>query len=110
MLGQSDLVLIASMSKAKLHGLILGMKAIRVLEYRREVQKALTEYSRTHRGDDAVKQGAVEACQQFERWFRDGYYTWRKYKIWHEHPEWPLQSVKTEIRQEVEALIAKYNY
>jgi hypothetical protein len=109
---QSELVVISRITAVELKA-NMGRSFKAALALRREIQVALTKYSKTHKQWDAVKDGAVRVCRQIESWCRDAYYKKRMVSILKEKPSLALQgknAAKTIVKSEFETMIVRESY
>lgn len=111
---QREFVQVASLSKPNLHKMLLGLNFKTALRFRREIQEALTSYSKGTGGrDDSIKAGAVSACQQIERWCREAYFKHRLGEVLVQTPGLIYKgkaAAKGIIRKEWEELILRASY
>lgn len=109
---QSELAMLSGVNAGQLRA-AMTKSFYGALAFRREVQVALTKYSKTHKEWDAIKAGAVKVCRQIESWCREAYYKERMVSVLKQRPELIKQSkqaAKTIVKTEFETLIARSSY
>lgn len=72
MLTQNELILISAWTKTQLHSALYGKGLNDALTMRRNLQQALTAYSKHHKFD-VVQGGILGVIGQIERWARRAY-------------------------------------
>ena len=112
MITQSELIGMSSWTKPILHTKLAGRKFFHVMTFRRNIQIALTEYSR-HNKMDQVQVGCIQVCGWIESWCRDAYFKMRMPEMLRQNSDLltkPKNYAKGLIRKEWSTLAAKWGY
>lgn len=113
MVTQSELIGIAAWTKPVLHQKISGKSFQQAMTFRRNIQQAVTEYSRHNTRLDMVQTNAIQICGWIESWCRDAFYKNRLRDILRERQDLvfkPKSAAKSVIRSEWAALAARWNF
>lgn len=112
MITQNELVGISAWTKPILHTKLTGKKFDAAMNFRRNIQMAMTEYARSHKLDQ-VQLGALQVCGWVESWCRDAYFKMRLPEMLRQQSDLltkPKNYAKGLIRKEWTALAAKWGY
>lgn len=112
MLTQNELIAISTWSKPQLHSALLGRPLREALQMRRNLQEALTKYSKGKKYDD-VQGNILAVIMQIERWARQGYVYNRLPKIL--SADWSYlkkgkASAKRKANEEFDLILKKHSY
>jgi hypothetical protein len=112
MITQSELVIISTWTKPILHQKIMGKSFNHAMNFRRNLQIALTEYSK-HNKVDSVQLGIISITGWLEKWCRDAYFKARMPELLRQRADLvlkPKKFAKNIIRSEWETMAARWGY
>lgn len=112
MITQSELIGISAWTKPVLHTKLLGKKFDACMNFRRNIQIAMTEYARSHKAD-LVQMGALQVTSWIESWCRDAYFKMRMPELLRQEPGLilkPKKAAKAMIRAEWSKMAARWGY
>jgi len=112
MITQSELIGISSWTKPVLHSKILGKKFDHCMNFRRNIQIAMTEYARNHKSDK-VQLGAISICGWIENWCKQAYFAMRYPELLRQEPGLiykSKKSAKSIMRAEWSKMAARWGY
>ena len=112
MVTQSELIGISAWTKPVCHQKLTGKSFNHAMNFRRNLQIALTEYSR-HHAMDAVQYGIISVTGWIENWCRQAYFYTRMPELLRQRADLalkPKKAVKNIIRAEWETMAARWGY
>lgn len=112
MITQSELIGISAWTKPILHTKLSGRKFDACMNFRRNIQIAMTDYAK-HNKIDIVQLGALQVCGWIESWCRDAYFKMRMPEMLRTDSSLALKPknyAKGLIRKEWATMAAKWGY
>lgn len=72
MVSQTELILLSKMNMFQLHAVVKGKSFQQAFQFKRDVQKALAEYSKHHKYD-RVQEKTIVILRKIEKWLHTAY-------------------------------------
>jgi len=112
MVTQTELIGISAWTKPVCHQKLMGRSFNHAMNFRRNLQMALTEYSK-HNKMDQVQLGIISVTGWIENWCRQAYFQMRMPELLRQRSDLvlkPKKAAKNIIRAEWETMAARWGY